>query len=48
MSTMASWRRRRQNIRTQRAIARAIQGAPSPAMREELFSLATRGDQRFR
>ncbi len=48
MSTMASWRRRRQIIRTERAIARAINSAPSPAMREELFSLANRGDQRFR
>lgn len=49
MSTFtATWRQRRRIARNQRAIAHAIDHAPSPSMREELLVIANRGDQIFR
>jgi hypothetical protein len=43
MSTMTSWRQRRQAARTRRAINRAIDTASTPAMRNELLMLAGSG-----
>jgi hypothetical protein len=40
MSTVTSWRQRRQAARTRRAINRAIDTASTPAMRHELMTLA--------
>ncbi len=49
MSTFtANWRQRRRIARNRRAIARAIQEAPSPSMRDELLAVANRGQQLFR
>ncbi|MCV2490186.1 hypothetical protein OF117_12510 [Geodermatophilus sp. YIM 151500] len=36
----ASWRRRRQQARTRRALAAALARSSSPAMRDELLTLA--------
>ena len=47
MSTvMSSWRERRQAARNRRAIHRAIDSATTPAMRNELITLAS-GDFSF-
>lgn len=43
MSTVTSWRQRRQAARTRRAINRAIDSASTPAMRDELMTLAGGG-----
>ena len=43
MSTVTSWRQRRQAARTRRAINRAIDTASTPAMRDELMTLAGNG-----
>ena len=44
MSTMTStWRQRRQAARTRRAIDRALARSSSPAMRDELLTLANGG-----
>ena len=43
MSTVTSWRQRRQAARTRRAINRAIDTASTPAMRHELMTLASSG-----
>ena len=41
MSTLtSSWRQRRQAARTRRAIDRAVARSSSPAMRDELLTLA--------
>ena len=50
MSTFsAKWRQRRRIARSQREIARAIDRAPSPAMRDELRVIANgRLNQLFR
>ena len=40
MSIGTTWRRRRQAARTQRAIDRAIARTGSPAMRDELLTMA--------
>ena len=40
MSTVSSWRQRRQAARNRRAINRAIDGASTPAMRNELVAIA--------
>lgn len=39
-SVTSSWRQRRQAARNQRALDRAMAGANTPAMRDELFMLA--------
>jgi hypothetical protein len=42
MSTaMASWRRRRQVARTRRELGRALDSASTPAMHQELVTLAS-------
>ena len=38
----SSWRQRRQAARTRRAIERALARTSSPAMRDELLTLANR------
>jgi hypothetical protein len=44
MSTgTSSWRQRRQATRTRRAIDRALARSSSPAMRDELLTLANSG-----
>ena len=43
MSTVTSWRERRQAARNRRAINRAIDTASTPAMRHELMALASNG-----
>ncbi|MGY1811503.1 hypothetical protein [Blastococcus sp. SYSU D00820] len=44
MSTVLShWRRRRQVARTQRALDRALSRSTSPALREELLTMANGG-----
>jgi hypothetical protein len=44
MSTVtSSWRQRRQAARTRRAIDRALARTSSPAMRDELLTLANSG-----
>ena len=41
MSTVtSSWRKRRQAARTRRAIDRAVAASSSPAMRDELLTMA--------
>ena len=41
MSTVtSSWRQRREAARTRRAIERAVQRSGSPAMRDELLTMA--------
>jgi hypothetical protein len=42
-SVMSSWRERRQAARTRRAIDRALERSSSPAMRNELLTLANNG-----
>jgi hypothetical protein len=39
-SVTSSWRQRRQEARTRRAIDRALARTSSPAMRDELLTLA--------
>jgi hypothetical protein len=39
-SVTSSWRERRQAARTRRALAAAVAGTSSPAMRDELLTLA--------
>lgn len=39
-SVTSSWRERRQVARTRRALARAVARSTSPAMRDELLTLA--------
>ena len=41
-SMTASWRQRRQAARTRRAIDEALARSNTPAMRDELFTLASR------
>jgi hypothetical protein len=41
-SMTASWRQRRQVARTRRAIDEALARSSSPAMRDELLTLASR------
>ena len=44
MSTVtSSWKQRRQAARTRRAIDRALARSSSPAMRDELLTLANSG-----
>lgn len=40
-SGMAAWRRRRYVARNQRALSAALAKAPTPAMEQELLSLAS-------
>jgi hypothetical protein len=40
-SVTSSWRERRQAARNRRALDRALAGASSPAMRDELLTLAS-------
>jgi hypothetical protein len=42
-SVTSSWRQRRQAARTRRAIDRALARASSPAMRDELLTMANGG-----
>jgi hypothetical protein len=42
-SVSSSWRQRRQAARTRRAIDRALARSSSPAMRDELLTLANAG-----
>jgi hypothetical protein len=42
-SVTSSWRQRRQAARTRRAIDRALARSSSPAMRDELLTLANTG-----
>jgi hypothetical protein len=42
-SVTSSWRQRRQAARTRRAIDRALARSSSPAMRDELLTLANGG-----
>ncbi|MGY1741316.1 MULTISPECIES: hypothetical protein [unclassified Blastococcus] len=37
---MSTWRQRRQASRTRRALERALFRAPSPALRDELLTIA--------
>ncbi|WP_199506169.1 hypothetical protein [Geodermatophilus sp. TF02-6] len=39
-STTSNWRRRRQAARTRRALDRALTRSSSPAMRDELLTMA--------
>ena len=41
-SVMSSWRERRQAARNRRAFIRAIEGASTPSMRNELVAIANR------
>jgi len=47
-SVMSSWRERRQAARNRRAINRAIEGATTPSMRNELVAIANRGASSIR
>lgn len=40
MSTVSSWRQRRQAARNRRALIQAIDGATTPSMRNELVAIA--------
>ena len=40
MSTVSTWRQRRQASRTRRAVERAVFRASSPALRDELLTIA--------
>ena len=40
MSTVSSWRQRRQAARNRRAMYRAIEHATTPSMRNELVAIA--------
>ena len=42
-SVTSSWRRRRQAARTRRALDRALARTSSPAMRDELLTMANAG-----
>ena len=42
-SVTSSWRRRRQAARTRRALDRALARTSSPAMRDELLTMANSG-----
>lgn len=42
-SVTTSWRRRRQVARTRRALDRALSRTSSPAMRDELLTMANGG-----
>jgi hypothetical protein len=42
MSTVSSWRQRRQAVRNRRAFNRAIDNATTPSMRNELVAIANR------
>jgi hypothetical protein len=48
MSTVSSWRQRRQAARNRRAINRAIERATTPSMRNELVALANSGGSSLR
>ena len=39
MSTMSTWRQRRQASRDRRALERALLGVSSPALRDELLTI---------
>jgi hypothetical protein len=41
MSTVSSWRQRRQAARNRRAMYRAIEHATTPSMRNELVALSS-------
>ncbi len=43
-SVTSSWRQRREAARTRRAIDRALARTSSPAMRDELLTMANRSD----
>ncbi len=47
-SVTSSWRRRRQAARTRRALDRALARTSSPAMRDELLTMANRGGSSLR
>jgi hypothetical protein len=47
-SVMSSWRERRQAARNRRAFNRAIEGATTPSMRNELLAIANRGTSSIR
>jgi hypothetical protein len=47
-SVMSSWRERRQAARNRRAFNRAIEGAATPSMRNELVAIANRGSSSIR
>jgi hypothetical protein len=47
-SMTSSWRQRRQALRTRRAINAALARSSSPAMRDELLTLAGIGSQLHR
>jgi hypothetical protein len=47
-SVTSSWRQRRQAARNRRALDRAVSGANTPAMRDELLTLAGVGSTAIR